>query len=112
MTPGELSMIASVLKIFGTVSGWPFGAIIFLAVVGPWISSFLLAYLQTRRFERAMKMYDKNVRLVDGYSKLARDLHDVVVMNTQIMTRLVDSINSNQYCPSIRLEKKAGGPQI
>ena len=107
MTPGELSTIASFVKILSSVSGWPFGMIIFLVVIGPWISAFFLVYLQSRRFEKVVTMYKNNFKLVEDYSKLAVDLHDVVIMNTQTMTRLVDSIKTNQYCPAIRLQKLA-----
>jgi len=91
------------------VRGWPFGIIVFIVVIGPWLSAFLLLYLQSRRFENVVKMYESNVSLVEDYSKLAEDLHDVVIMSTQTMTRLVDSINTNQYCPAIRLKKQAEG---
>jgi hypothetical protein len=112
MTPGELSAIASFVNIINSVSGWPFGMIIFLIVIGPWISAFLLVYLQSRRFEKVVTMYKNNFKLVEDYAKLAKDLHDVVIMNTTAMTRLIDSIKTNQYCPAVRLEKQAGGPQI
>ena len=112
MAPGELSTIAAFVQIITSVSGWPFGMIIFVIVIGPWIAAFLLVYFQSRRFEKVVTMYEKNVNLVEDYAALAKDLHDVVIMNTQAMTRLVDSIKTNQYCPAVRLEKKAGGPQL
>lgn len=109
MSPGELSTIASFVKIITSISGWPFGMIIFVIVIGPWVSAFLLVYLQSRRFEKVVAMYKNNFKLVEDYAHLATDLHDVVIMNTQAMTRLVDSIKTNQYCPAVRLEKKAKG---
>jgi len=57
------------------------------------------------------KMYESNVKLVQGYESLAHDLKDVVIMNTQAMQRISDSINTNQYCPMVRLEKQAKGKQ-
>lgn len=111
MTPGELSTIASIIKIFTSMSGWPTGMILFAIVIGPWAASFLLVYLQSRRHEQVVAMYENNVKLVEDYSRLATDLHDVVIMNTQAMTRLIDNIKTNQYCPAIRLEKKANGVQ-
>ena len=50
--------------------------------------------------------YSSNVKLVDSYEVLAKDLKDVVIMNTTAMTRLGDDINRNQYCPMVRVEKK------
>lgn len=109
MAPDQISAIALLIDVFGIVGRWPFGMIIFLIVIGPWVSAFLLVYLQSRRFEKVVTMYKNNFKLVEDYAHLATDLHDVVIMNTQAMTRLVDSIKTNQYCPAVRLEKKAKG---
>jgi hypothetical protein len=62
------------------------------------------------------RMYEDNVRLVEShdalnrnYAALASDLKDAYIMTAQINQRLADSIESNQYCPMVRLEKKAIG---
>jgi|GEM_PF-2964867 nitrogen fixation-related uncharacterized protein len=39
------------------------------------------------------KMYENNVELVRQYENLAGDLKDIIVMNTQAMTKLVDRID-------------------
>ncbi|MBW2093009.1 MAG: hypothetical protein JRI34_12915 [Deltaproteobacteria bacterium] len=57
------------------------------------------------------RMYENNVRLVEAYEPLARDLRDVVIMNTQAMTRALEAIEKNQYCPMVRLKKEAEGIQ-
>lgn len=57
------------------------------------------------------QMYANNAELCKRYLQLAEDQRDVIVMNTQAMTRLVSSIDGNQYCPMIRLEKRAKGAQ-
>lgn len=57
------------------------------------------------------RMYESNVRLVQAYESVARDLRDVVVLNTQTMTTLTNDIRSNQYCPKVRLNKQAKGRQ-
>ena len=56
--------------------------------------------------EEIRRMYLSNVKLVDSYEDLARDLKEVVIMNTTAMTHLGDDINRNQYCPMVRVEKK------
>lgn len=109
MTPGDLSAIATFVQIIGSIKAWPIGLVIFCLFLGPWIAAFFLVYLQGRRFERVVRMYEDNITLVKNYNSLANDLHDVVVMNTQAMTRMIDSIATNQYCPAIRLEKSAKG---
>lgn len=110
MAPDQISAIASLLNALGGAGKWPLSIVIMFSVIGPWIAAFLLVYLQSRRFEKVVKMYEDNVTLVKDYSKLATDLHDVVIMNTQAMTQLIGSIRTNQYCPAVRLEKKAKGP--
>lgn len=62
------------------------------------------------------RMYEDNVRLVEShdalnrnYAALASDLKDAYIMTAQINQRLADSIESNQYCPMVRLEKRAPG---
>ena len=59
----------------------------------------------------AIQRYEDNVRLVTHYEELARDLKDVVMMNTQAMTQNYQAIKTNQYCPQVRLEKKSKGAQ-
>ncbi|UJX42983.1 hypothetical protein K9F62_10015 [Desulfovibrio sp. JY] len=49
--------------------------------------------------------YKDNVQLVKDYQSLATSLHDQVVLNTQVMQRMVDAICTNQYCPYGRIAK-------
>jgi hypothetical protein len=109
MSPIDISAIASFVQIISSISAWPLGLVLFFVILCPWLAAFFLVYLQGRRFERVVRMYESNIILVKDYNSLADDLHDVVVMNTQAMTRLIDSISTNQYCPAIRLEKSARG---
>jgi len=51
------------------------------------------------------RMYESNVELVRGYDSVSRDLKDIVVTNTQAVTRVCDSIEKNQFCPIVRREQ-------
>jgi hypothetical protein len=55
------------------------------------------------------RMYEDNVELVKAYAMLASDQKDVLIMNTQGLTRLCDQIEKNQFCPMVRLKKQATG---
>lgn len=57
------------------------------------------------------RMYESNVKLVEGYEDLAQDLKDIVILNTRAMTQLSDDVRNNQYCPQVRLDKRAKGAQ-
>ena len=49
--------------------------------------------------------YKDNVKLVEAYQSLATSLHDQVVLNTQVIQRMVDAICTNQFCPPARIAK-------
>lgn len=46
--------------------------------------------------------YNKNVELVERYEKLSDDLSDIIHLNTQVQTQLVESVKNNMFCPVIR----------
>jgi len=110
MSPEQISGIAAFIGLFGELSGWPIGIMIFL-VIGPWIMSLLISYMQAKRFESVVRMYENNVKLVEDYEALSKDLKEVVIMNTRAVTKLNDGIEQNRFCPAVRLEKRAEGVQ-
>lgn len=104
MTPDQITAITSVLKLIEMISGWHFGTVVLVIIIGPWVLALVLAYAQGKRFEAVVRMYEDNVGLVKGYQSVAGDLKDVVMMNTRALTRVCDAINQNQFCPMVRLE--------
>jgi hypothetical protein len=54
--------------------------------------------------EEARRFYGTNVKLVEGYESLAKDLKDLIIMNTQAWTRTCVVLENN-------LAKFAKGPQ-
>lgn len=62
---------------------------------------------QEKRFEVVVSNYNNNVLLVEGYQKLADDLAGIIHLNTQMMTKLVEKIENNQFCPMVK-EKRNG----
>ena len=66
------------------------------------VTQILAAYKEDMAETR--RMYESNVRLVESYDSLAKDLKDVVVLNTRQMTTLSGEIRQNQYCPVMRVE--------
>jgi hypothetical protein len=55
------------------------------------------------------RMYDNNVELVKECLETSRTLKDVIVLNTQALTSLKESVEKNQFCPMVRLQKEAVG---
>ena len=94
MTPDQITILASLLSILKIMSSWPFGILILMVVIGPWVLSLILAYSHKKRFEAVVRMYENNVDLVCKYEDVAKDMKEVVIMNTQTITRLVDRIDA------------------
>lgn len=67
------------------------------------------------RYESDMRemrnMYERNAELVRQYKSLAEELKDIIVLNTQSITVLTEAVKQNQFCPMVRLEKRAKGVQ-
>lgn len=57
---------------------------------------------QEKRFEVVVKNYESNVILVEAYQKLANELAGIIHMSTQVMTKLVEKIDNNMFCPMIK----------
>lgn len=58
------------------------------------------------RYDRDMteirQMYINNASLVKKYDNLSDDLMGTITLNTQILTRLVEKVNNNMFCPQVR----------
>lgn len=55
------------------------------------------------------RLYENNVELVRNYEygvkqweKLDGDLAGIITLNTRILTTLVEKVESNQFCPTVR----------
>ena len=121
----------ALLSVLKQLSSWPFGVLIFLVVIGPWMMMFLLqratanrAQAQEKIFVEQMnvvleqyrkdiseikRLYESNVRLVDDSNQAFQRLEkvygeaiSVISLNTQTQTHLADTIKSNQFCPAVR----------
>ncbi len=79
-------------------------------------------YFDGKRIDKIMDKYKKDLikmrtlvaktqEIGKGYAQVASDLKDVIMLNTQAMTKIGDAIETNQFCPMVRLKevKKARG---
>ncbi len=63
------------------------------------------------RLSAVRQMYVDNVELVKITQGLASDNREVLLMVCSGMQAMKDSINTNQFCPNVRLKKAAEGQQ-
>lgn len=116
-----VSTLTALASLFQAMGGWEFGVLAVLIIAGPVVLVLLVSKsnkelrdeikaqmeADNKRFEVVVRNYEDNVLLVKDYLKLAGDLSTVIHLNTEAMTRLVDRIDSNHYCPMVR---KKGNP--
>ncbi len=50
--------------------------------------------------------YERNVELVKSWQTIAEGFRDTVVLNTQQLTKVCDMVETNQYCPNVRVGKR------
>ncbi|MBI5634873.1 MAG: hypothetical protein HZA15_15505 [Nitrospirae bacterium] len=117
MTADQVAAITAIAAIFKQIGTWPIGTVFMVVMVGPWIVMVIVAWLQEKRFvslanghekrfEAVVKMYEANVQLVKGYDAIAKNLQDLVIMATQTMTQVSDSVTHNLFCPLVRHKAK------
>ena len=111
MDASQVVLITAILNLVAKIGTWPLMSVIFVLLIGPWVFSSILFLQQGKRLEVAINMYNENVKLVKKDQELAEGFKEIVMMNTQAMQKMIDSINTNQFCPMVRLEKRAKGVQ-
>lgn len=108
MTAEQIAMLTSILKLTETATSWPVLSLLFLMIIGPWVMALMIAHGNEKRFEAVVEMYKSNASLCKDYEKLATDLKDVVMINTQTFSELAEAIKHNQFCPIVRKEGGMG----
>jgi hypothetical protein len=109
MTPEQIGGLTALVGLLEKVSGWPVWFLILLLIIGPWIVMLLLDRNNERRFLAQKQQYDSNVTLLKETQSIAKDLKEIVILSTQTSQKLTDSVEQNQFCPMLRLEKQAKG---
>lgn len=66
------------------------------------VREILAAYKEDTQIRE--RMYDSNIVLVKSFERLAQDQKDVIITNTQALTRLSDTLQFNRLCPNIRAQ--------
>jgi len=95
MTAEHVQLLTALVTVLKMAATWPAGMMALAIVIGPWLLAVLLVGRQAR-------MYQNNVKLVQNYESIARDLKDIVILNTQAVQKVCDKIETNQFCPAVR----------
>jgi hypothetical protein len=80
-----------------------------IQTLGPWGVVFFLWYQGQKdskkweeRFMAVKQMYENNVKLVECYEAMAKNFQDLVIYNTQSLTKVNEKIDANLFCPIVR----------
>jgi hypothetical protein len=55
--------------------------------------------------------YERNVELVKSWQQIAEGFQTTVVLNTQKLTELCTVVETNQFCPHVRITKEVKYPK-
>lgn len=106
MTPEQVSVITAISAILEKIGTMPIFSLIAIVVIGPWVAMFFVSRGQEKRFDAVAQMYKDNVKLVECYEAIARNLQDLVITNVQSMQDMKGKIDNNLFCPLIRKQTK------
>lgn len=138
MNPQDVAALMALLQFLDKISTWPFGVLFFMMIIGPWLFAFVFWRMDHNQYKKKDEMYQKTIKqtlqeyqenvsqirsLYESNSRLVVSTNEafkrleviykenvgVVSLCTQAMTKLVDDIEKNQYCPIIR---DKGGPSL
>ncbi|TAN40785.1 MAG: hypothetical protein EPN22_16945 [Nitrospirae bacterium] len=114
----------AVAKILESIGTWPVLTVLLIltvvVVLAPWcalvylkrndskqiadILSAIRAQMdaQGKKHDEVVRFYENNVELVKNFDKLAKDLKDVIVLNTSKWATAISLIVDAQYCPLMK----------
>lgn len=120
MTPAELTALTGLINLLRDVLTVKGAGLTAVLIFGPEIALFLIVLFmlvrwermndltkanaeeQRKQFESVCRMYENNAELVKNVSRIAENLQDIVLLNTQQMQAVRDLVSNNLYCPLMR----------
>ncbi|PKN71213.1 MAG: hypothetical protein CVU54_01975 [Deltaproteobacteria bacterium HGW-Deltaproteobacteria-12] len=98
MTPDQVAALTSVAAIISQLGTWPIGSVIAAIIFGPWIVLIMTSRSMEKRHEAAMKMYQNNVKLVEGYEIIAAQQADTIRLSIAATTELTTYLKTKTPC--------------
>ncbi len=123
----EVSTAAALATIAQSLSGWEWWGAVSAMILGPWLACLFMAMrlsasinalkdqmhrnraADRERFDAVAQFYKDNVLLMESYNRIAENQSDTIERNTVAITRLVDRIDSNHFCPAVRMKGNPDG---
>ncbi len=99
-TYGDLAGLVAIVQAIG-----PLGLLIYIY----WRDQRKIDHIQaeTREYVRKFtESYDKNIVFINNYEVLAKALAEIITLNTQQMTTVIQMIKDNQWCPLTKTRRQ------
>jgi hypothetical protein len=106
MTPPDIAALTAIAAIVKQIGAWPMITTFLFLAIGPWIGVWWSTSINKERHAAVVDMYTDNVTLVKSFESIAKSLQDVVILNTQAMQGVKESVDNNIYCPIMRKDPK------
>lgn len=106
MTPQDIAALTAMVAIIKEIGAWPLISIVSMVILGPWLGMWWITRGHEKRHAEVVQMYQDNVQLVKDTARVADGLQSIVVLSTQVMTRVDDKIDNNLFCPLMRKDQK------
>lgn len=106
MTPQDVAAMTALIGIVKVIGAWPLITLYVFMSVGPWIGMWWFTRIFEKRHAAVVKMYNDSAALVKSYEKIANSLQDIVILSTQTMQGVKQSVDNNIYCPLMRKDPK------
>jgi len=98
MTPDQIAALTAIAAIVSKIGTWPVGSIVAAIVFGPYVIMLLLMRAIERRHAAVTRMYESNVKLVEGYEKISKEHVDTIRLSTAAITDLATFLKTKPPC--------------
>lgn len=98
-----LKIIASLII---ALKGTPITAIIIMVFAAPWIAMFGLSYIQGKRLSTVLDLHRNSIEAAKVAGECCKDYKEVMVMTIEKLTKVIEAVDNNLYCPVVRKQTK------
>jgi ABC-type glucose/galactose transport system permease subunit len=102
----QIAVVNAVATILERMGSLPIASLVIIWFIAPWIAMLVITYIQNRRFETVVKMYEDNAGLVRAYEDCCHGYRELATFTIEKVSSVEKSIENNLYCPIVRKETR------
>ncbi len=106
MGTDQIAIINAVATILDRLGDMPVISLLIIWFIAPWLMLLLVTYVQNRRFEAVVRMYEDNVGLVKAYQDCCSGYRELATFTIEKVSGIEKAVDNNLFCPIVRREAK------